>query len=273
MSAASLFRVGEFSCLAVADGENTYPGVAILPPEADPPAEMQVPYTALLVDTGRQRVLIDLGAGPVGPATGRLPQSLADAGVALDAIDLVVLSHAHPDHIGQLLPRAEYVMLRAEWDFWTDDATRAKLAAGALYGLQPLEQLIAEWLSTYLAPLRDRIGLLDGDTEVAPGILVIPAPGHTPGHAAVLISSGRQQLLYVADAIVHPAQIAHPDWTTPFDLDRGLTVRTRRQLLDRAAADRCLVFPFHFPLPCAGEVTSRHGAYEWHSLTAASTKT
>jgi glyoxylase-like metal-dependent hydrolase (beta-lactamase superfamily II) len=264
MIAASPFRIGDFSCRAIADGQRTYPGVALLPPEADPPAEMQVPYTALLVDTGTQRVLIDMGAGPLGSETGRLPQSLAAAGVALDDIDLVVLSHAHADHIGQVLPRAEYVMLRTEWDYWTDDGTRAKLAAGRLYGVPEVEHVMSTWITTYLEPVRDRIRLLDADTEVAPGLLVVPAPGHTPGHAAVLISSGRQQLLYVADAIVLPAQVRHPEWTMPFDLDPAQTVRTRRQLLDRAAADRCLVFPFHFPLPCVGEVSARNGGYEWH---------
>jgi glyoxylase-like metal-dependent hydrolase (beta-lactamase superfamily II) len=273
MSAASPFRIGDFSCLAVADGQRTYPGAGLLPPEADPPAEMEVPYTALLVDTGKQRVLIDMGAGPLGPETGQLPQSLAAAGVALDAIDLVVLSHAHPDHIGQVLPRAEYVILRTEWDYWTDHSTQAKLAAGTLYGVRELEQAIGLWINTYLEPARDRMRLLDADTEVVPGLLVIPAPGHTPGHAAVLISSGRQQLLYVADAVVHPAQITHPEWTTPFDLDPTLTVRTRRQLLDRAAADRCLVFPFHFPLPCVGEVSARHGSYDWHRAPALLTAT
>jgi glyoxylase-like metal-dependent hydrolase (beta-lactamase superfamily II) len=273
MSAASPFKIGDFSCLAVADGQRTYPGAALLPPEADPPAELQVPYTALLVDTGTQRVLIDLGAGPLGPDTGRLPQSLAAAGVALDEIDLVVLSHAHADHIGQVLPRAEYVMLQTEWNYWTDETTQAKLAAGQLYGVPEVEQVMGAWIRKYLEPVRDRVRLLDADTEVAPGILVFPAPGHTPGHAAVLISSGRRQLLYVADAIVHPAQVHHPDWTMPFDLDPALTVRTRRQLLDRAAADQCLVFPFHFPLPCVGAVSSRNGLYEWHSSAALATPT
>jgi glyoxylase-like metal-dependent hydrolase (beta-lactamase superfamily II) len=271
MRAASPFRVGDFSCLAVADGQRIYPGAALLPPEADPPAELPVPYTALLVDSGNQHVLIDLGAGPLAPDTGQLPRSLAAAGVTLDDIDLVVLSHAHADHIGQVLPRAEYVMLRTEWDFWTDGATQAKLAAGTVYGVQEVEHLMSAWIRTYLEPVRDRVRLLDADTEVAPGILVIPAPGHTPGHAAVLISSGRQQLLYAADALVHPAQVTHPEWTTPFDLDPAQTVRTRRQLLDRAAADRCLMFPYHFPLPCVGEVSSRNSVYEWHSAEAVKT--
>ena len=126
----------------------------------------------------------------------------------------MVLSHAHPDHIADLqrLSDATVILMRKEFDFWTAAETEAKLQAREIYGLGPLEQLMAASVRDHLMPARDHLRLLDQPTEVAAGILVFPAPGHTPGHAAVLISSGRQQLLYVGDAIVNPAQFEHPDW-------------------------------------------------------------
>ena len=96
----------------------------------------------------------------------------------------------------------------------------------------------------------------------ARGVLVFPAHGHTPGHAAVLVSSGRQQLLYIGDAVLHPAQIENPDWVSAFDLSVDDTVRTRTQLLERAAADRCLVAGFHLP-GGIGAVQKEIGGYHW----------
>jgi glyoxylase-like metal-dependent hydrolase (beta-lactamase superfamily II) len=119
----------------------------------------------------------------------------------------------------------------------------------------------------HLAPARDRLRLLDRPTEVAAGILVFPAPGHTPGHAAVLVSSGRQQLLYVGDAIVHPAQFEHPDWVCAFDLDPAETVCTRKQLLERAAADRCLLAGFHLP-GGVGAISARRASFSWEPAVA-----
>jgi glyoxylase-like metal-dependent hydrolase (beta-lactamase superfamily II) len=119
-----------------------------------------------------------------------------------------------------------------------------------------------------VAPARDRLRLLDRPTEIAAGILVFPAPGHTPGHAAVLVSSGRQQLLAVGDAIVHPAQFGHPEWVCAFDLSPEETVRTRRQLLERAAADGCLLAGYHLP-GAVGAVEARQASFRWEPAVPA----
>jgi glyoxylase-like metal-dependent hydrolase (beta-lactamase superfamily II) len=112
--------------------------------------------------------------------------------------------------------------------------------------------------------------LLEGPTEVAAGILVFPAPGHTPGHAAVLISSRRRQLLCVGDAVVHPAQFEHPEWVCAFDLAREETVSTRKLLLDRAVADRCLLAGYHLP-GTVGVVERWQAGFRWERIAAAET--
>jgi glyoxylase-like metal-dependent hydrolase (beta-lactamase superfamily II) len=151
--------------------------------------------------------------------------------------------------------------MRTELDFWTAAETQSKLENGELYGLGPLEQLMARYVREHLSSVND-LSLLEQPTEIEPGVLVFPAPGHTPGHAAVLISSGRQQLLYMADAVLHPAQFENPEWMSAFDLSRDETLSTRKQLLDRAASDRCLVAGFHLP-GGVGAVEARQGRFRW----------
>ena len=271
MTGAERFRVGDYDCWALADGELIYPGSTVLPREALPPDQMPIPYTAMLVDTGSTRILIDTGAGALGPNTGKLlPGSLAAAGFSPEDIHTVVLSHGHADHIGAVarFPNAAIVMMRREYAFWTSAEIQAKLEAGRLYDLGPLESLMAASIRDHLMPAVDRLRLLEQPTEIAAGVLVFPAPGHTPGHAAVLISSRRQQLLYVGDVMLHPAQFEHPDWTSAFDLARDETVNTRKQLIDRAAADRCLLAGFHLP-GAVGAVGARQARFRWEPIIGA----
>jgi glyoxylase-like metal-dependent hydrolase (beta-lactamase superfamily II) len=257
-------RIGEYDCWALPDGELTYPGHTLLPAENKPPMEIRVPYTALLVDTGSVKVLVDTGAGALGPATGKLRENLAATGFSPKDVDVMVLSHAHPDHIAGLaqFPNARVTMTLTEFSFWTAEKTEAKLRSAALYGLGPLEQVMADYVRDYLVPERERLQLIDRPTEVAPEVLVFPAPGHTPGHAAVLVSSGRQQLLYIGDALIHLAQLQNPEWTSAFDLTREQTVDTRKALLDRAAADRCILAAFHLP-GAIGVLERRRSQFHW----------
>ena len=158
MNGPHMIRIGAYECWALTDGMLSYPGGVLLPVESAPPEEILLPYTALLVNTGTRRVLIDAGAGPLGPNTGKLLESLAAAGFSPDLIDMVVLSHAHPDHIAGLphFPNATVTMMRAEFSFWTAGETEAKLRAGGVYGLGPLEALMADYVRDYLAPATAR---------------------------------------------------------------------------------------------------------------------
>ena len=147
---------------------------------------VRLPYHPLLVRTAAGLALIDTGAGPglaeqSGEPVGRLPEALAAAGVAADDVALVVLSHAHPDHIGGLtagngggrrlvFPRARHVIGRTEYEYWTSGPVPGDFA------------WMGDLARQHLIPV-GQAGLLDlveGEQEVAPGIRVIPAPGHTP---------------------------------------------------------------------------------------------
>lgn len=272
----SAISVGEFHCFPIADGDLLYPRGALCGDDPERtigvPEQIAVPYTPLLVDTGSHRILIDTGAGPMAPSTGHLEESLSRAGFKGSDIDLVVLSHAHPDHIGGLtradgtltFPNAKVLISQTEFDFWHSTDLRSRLGTGSVYGSPDLENLMTAWLDRYLPPVRDRLQWIAGESEIAPGIVAIEAPGHTPGHLAIAISSGSESLLYAGDLLLMSNQIVHLDWTSMFDLDAPKLISTRRRLLDRAATDRSIVFHYHFGE--AGRFGHRGTQFEWEQL-------
>jgi glyoxylase-like metal-dependent hydrolase (beta-lactamase superfamily II) len=270
------FRVGDFECTALHDGDTDYLGsqyVANVPAaEVEKALEahqhradsIPSPYSGLLVQAGPHLVLIDTGAGALTPTVGRLHANLRMAGFDPARVETVVLTHGHPDHIGGNVdangnvayPNARFVMFRNEWDQWTDDNY-----------LSSLPDVFGLWARRNLLPLRDHVTLLDNEAEIVPGIQAIDAAGHTAGHLAVAIQSGSEELLYVSDAALHPVHLEHPDWHPIWDLDPRQAISNKRALFDRAATDHALVLAFHFPpFPSLGRVT-RHGAgWRWHPL-------
>jgi glyoxylase-like metal-dependent hydrolase (beta-lactamase superfamily II) len=99
--------------------------------------------------------------------------------------------------------------------------------------------------------------------EVAPGITSIPAFGHTPGHTAFVVASRNRSMLVMSDTERNPYLFArHPDWQPLFDMDGPMAVKARRQMLDRAAADRMLVEAYHFPFPASGHIVRNGRGYE-----------
>jgi glyoxylase-like metal-dependent hydrolase (beta-lactamase superfamily II) len=232
---------------------------------------VKIPYTALLVETARERILLDTGAGPLGPDTGRHPSLLESLGIAAESIGAVILTHGHPDHIGGVtdasgrprFPNARHVMGAAEWRFWTDETTLEKCARNELYGLGRFDRHIGEWARRCLPPLASRLELAESEVEISPGVRVAPTPGHTPGHLAVIVASGGEQCLFVGDAFVLPLQAERPEWNLPFDLWPDQTIATRRALFDRAASEEMLVFAYHFPFPPLGRIERRGAAWHW----------
>jgi glyoxylase-like metal-dependent hydrolase (beta-lactamase superfamily II) len=156
-------------------------------------------------------------------------------------------------------------MSQTEYDFWHSSDLRGRLGSGSVYGSPEIENLMGVWIDRYLPPVRDRLEWLADETEIAPGIAAIDAPGHTPGHLAIAISSGTASLLFAGDVLLMPNQVVRPDWTSIFDLDAQKLISTRRRLLDRAATDRSIVFHYHFGE--AGRFGRRGAQFEWGRLS------
>lgn len=279
------FMLGSFECIVVDDGSFAYPHPAqlffanapedrlsLVLQEHDLPVpwkEYVSPYTALFVNTGTNRVLVDTGGGGFAPSNGKLLKSLNVAGIELSDIDIVILTHAHPDHIGSAVddkgrpafPNARYVMWKDEWDFWTKDPDLSSLRID-----EHIKQLILQISRHKLPPLKTTITLMDQEAELLPGIHVISAPGHTPGHIAVLISSGPEMLLCIADSALHQVHFDQLDWHAAVDISPKQAVASRRKLLEIASAENALIYAAHFPYPGLGHVSQKGHSWRWKPL-------
>ncbi len=288
---ASYYRhqLGDFACISVSDGLVNYPVASFFAKVPQPEVaaalrehglrtdQIATPYTCLFVDTGRHRVMIDLGAGDLGAhaaqvfpgldhstsTTGTLVPNLRAAGYSPADVDTVIITHAHPDHVGGALGEdgnpifgsARYFIGQTEWDYWMSAAS-----GGSAIPMADLVRL-------NLAPLAERITFFADGHEIVPGIRAIFTPGHTAGHTALLITSGGEELLHVSDVVLFPLHLEHPDWLPVFDLSPTQAAASKQSIFDYAAEHNALVFAHHFPpFPNLGHVVKRAAGWQWQPL-------
>ena len=272
------FKVGSFEVTSVFDGAGRFPLQPGFVP--DTPIEqvrsaladamrstetVENPYTPMIINTGQRLILVDAGNGarPNAGTAGRLVENMNRAGIKPEQIDLVIISHFHPDHIfglktadGQpVFTNAEVAVPERELSFWFDEGeeSRSAEARKANFGLA----------RRIFAPGTLRMRTYKGRDEVTPGITAIDAPGHSPGHMAFRVQSGNDGLLLLSDTAHLPFLfVRNPEWTFGFDMDRELARQTRRKLLDQAAADRLPVAAFHWGFPNVGHVKQAGNGFE-----------
>lgn len=236
-------------------------------------AEDNVPnsFVVPLAQVGGRNILFDAGTGgQVGPGTGQMAENLKAAGLTPASINMVLLSHFHPDHISGLMakdtneaiyPNAELVMPEAEYAWWTDAAVFTKLPE-ARHGLaKRIQAVFPVWKD------KGRIKLVGNNVEVAPGIRSIDAPGHTPGHTAWHVTSGREQLFVLADTVTfNPLFLKNPGWHAAFDADGAVAEASRRKLIDRVIAEKAIMTAYHFVFPSAGTLAKDGAGYAFNPV-------
>jgi glyoxylase-like metal-dependent hydrolase (beta-lactamase superfamily II) len=270
------FKVGSFEVTNILDGYvqnpagphptfgNNQPADAVYKYAADnglPPKKLENPYVNTLVNTGKELVLFDTGNGTERMKTaGKLRELMVTAGYKPEQVDVVVITHGHPDHIGGLTqdgkpayPNARYVFGQVEFDYWRKgeniaDARKAN----------------REQFMKVAVPFGEKATFLKGEGEVVSGIRAIPVFGHSPGMMAFHVESEGQRLLVWADVANHYVlSIQQPDWHVSFDYDKQAAVATRQRIFDMVSKDRLAVSGYHMPFPAVGFVEKTSTSYRW----------
>lgn len=266
------FQVGGISCLIVLDGVSALGVEGILKrfPESTEAAyrkayqavglsldEAKSYFNILLARISGETVLVDAGQGG-RPRGGQLPEGLRIAGIDPAEVSLVVITHAHVDHVWGLVspdntpvfPNARYVLSEVELSFWKK---RIESSAG---DQAPLVSLLES----------QGLELIPMDAPILPGLSAVPLPGHTPGQIGIVIESEGQSLWHMADLLHSPMQFAHPEWSPTFDADAHLAAISRRAALSQAAERGALTLFYHLSYPGLGRVKRAAQGFLWEPL-------
>lgn len=236
-----------------------------LQPFVDDEGKIVLSMHSLVVETPDASVLVDTCIGNDKERTyprwnkmqGDFLERFAGAGFSPDRMDRVLATHMHVDHVGwntrlvggRWIPtfaNARYLFSQREWDHWSKEPQE--------YG-PVVEDSVQPVFDAGLADL------VAEDFQVTDEVCLVSTPGHTPGHVSVHISSKGEDALITGDAIHHPCQIAHPDWSSSADVDQTASAATRHDMLARYADRPVLIIGTHFAGPTAGHIVRDGDAY------------
>lgn len=274
--ASTAFAIGPAQMLALSDGHFNMPVTMFLGTPEDLRAKLgdpvQIAANTYAYRAGDRTFLFDAGAGTddfitqAFPTASKLPEDLESVGIAPGDVTDIVITHMHPDHIGGLalgdgpaFPNARIHIAAAEWNFWNAHG----FANGGPEAMRPM---IAAVQNTSNA-VEDNVVLHNGSADLGAGVSVMPAPGHTPGHTAIVLDGGREQFIVVGDLTVHEeVHFANPSYGWALDVDGDLAVASRRSLLDMISADGLIMGAAHVSRPGLGRVERDGNGYRFLPL-------
>ena len=280
------FMHGAFECTVVTDGllhmgppRDTFPEADVddldqlLAHHFLPTESIALNQNVLLVNTGAQLILFDTGVGinqafgvkTFGPDTGQAIVNMKAAGIDPAAIDIVALTHTHPDHCWglvddddrKLFPNARVAVSRADLDYWTN--------------LDNIKESMSEHMKDHflgarenLAPYLDTLMIVEDGKEIVPGVRAHATPGHSPGHMIYEITSRGKMLVCWGDLCHHQVLLLQrPEWAFRFDYDSGAAAATRLSVLDWICREEHEVLSYHFPFPGRGHLRRNGDGYDW----------
>ena len=246
----------------------------VVRPELDDQYRIGLGLNCVLVRSSDKLVLIETGVGDkeghrrqASPAAqGTLLAELAAIGVRPEEIDVVINTHLHADHCGwntrqqgdeavPTFPNAEYYVIEDEW--------KAAIA--------PNERTRATYLEDNLLPLErhNRLHLVDGEHKLTDEVTIVPAPGHSPGHAHVVLSSGGETGIYTGDIAQVAVQLERTAWVSSFDILPLVTMETKRAMVEEAIETGSLIISCHLTFPGMGRMTrNEQGQRKWQPILA-----
>ncbi|WP_229724118.1 MBL fold metallo-hydrolase [Oxalicibacterium solurbis] len=273
-------RLGEMDVLVISDGVLPLPTSTMATNVA--PADLAIwlddnflpqeaydwPLNVMVVRTGDQTILIDAGLGAQFsgfPRAGQFPQRLEAAGIALESVTDVIITHMHMDHVGGLLvdemkkrlrPDVRIHVSRTEVEFWTSpDFSNTVMP-------KPVPGVLRTTATSFYNEYRDRLQIFEDKYEVAPGVVVRLTGGHTPGHSVVDLTSDGERLTFAGDAMF-PVGFDHPEWQNGFEHDPEESTRVRIGLFQELAENGGLLVAAHLPFPSVGRVAVDGDAFRW----------
>ena len=272
------FKIGSFEGTIVSDGSlplgdphKNFTGLSAeemdrqLSSNFLPLSNAVLEQNAVVINTGDRIILFDNGMGSsklFGPTTGKLMNSLKQAGIDPKDVDALVMTHAHIDHCGGIMaddgsrnfPNAQLYITQADYDFWTDEAK-----------VGPNLKAFLDQTRKNLVPNRDRIVFIKDGQEFLPGVQAILAPGHTVGHTVFMISSGNDSLCYIGDLTHHPVLLMEKPLTEfAYDTDPKQSAQSRVKILTMLAEKKIPIAAYHFAWPGIGHVAKQGDGFRYY---------
>jgi glyoxylase-like metal-dependent hydrolase (beta-lactamase superfamily II) len=275
------YKVGSYDITAVTDGRNTFklPDTFVINAKKDQVNEallaahmekdmMTIPYTPIVINTGAKLIVMDTGTGEANferskGVGGQFFNNLKASGYDRNAVDLVIISHFHGDHINGLIkpdgspsfPNAEIMVPAVEMKYFMDDAEMNKQTSERMKGVFAGTRKVFD-------ALKRKVTQYEVGKEIAPGITSVATYGHTPGHTSYVVASGGKTVYVQADVTNHPALFArNPGWHAFFDQIPDMAEATRRKVYDMLVVEKMMVQGFHYPFPSVAYVEKAGSGY------------
>jgi glyoxylase-like metal-dependent hydrolase (beta-lactamase superfamily II) len=276
-------RIGDIDLLVVSDGVMRQDAGAVFGlvprimweryvPDLDDKHRLPMGLNSLVIRSGGRTILVDTGCGDKGSQapgavstelSGRLVANLAAEGIAAGDVDVVVNTHLHFDHAGgntaeregrivPTFPNARYVIQKGEWEAAT----------------HPNERTRGTYLEENLAPVEDakQLELVSGEVEIAPGVRMVPAPGHTQDHCIVEAESGGDYAVYIGELAQQPVMLERLAWVSAFDILPMVSIETKRRFQEKALEKRALLISVHADYPGLGRLRAEDSKRRWEPV-------